>query len=293
MSHRGFAPIVLALLLSLLPSLGMAQATPIANAPSMNPFEIAVPVGNLPLPEADVWLLRYTLEPGGSVPLLHQPGLTLLLVERGEVTLITDGPVTLTNTLSSPQPVAATTPAGATTLGGDQGALVPGDTRLGMTNTTVEQSQVLVLKVFAPEFKRRANIPTGIPTIMPSGVTVQPISHGSASFEGAAGVIVIERTAVDAGQSAVSGIVNGVEVGALERGAARVTCMSGRNGIFPRILTNYNQIALASQVPLNPRATVNLSANDGYLSTEGSLVWRSTSDEPLVVLRAMVYGIDS
>jgi hypothetical protein len=292
MAHRRSVSHVLALLLALMPVMSVgAQATPTTDVPAR--MTIAVPVDDLPSPAAEVWLLRYIIEPGGSVPQLNQSGPTLIAVEQGEVTLITDGPVTLKNALGSPTPVTATSPAGATNLGESQGALVPSDTRLGMTNNADQQSQVLVLKVFSPDKKRRASIPSGIPTVTPSRVTVQPISNGPVSFSGSSGVLMIERDVVEARQSTVSGIYSGVEVGALEGGEARVIFMDGQNWFRPRILTNYADAAMGGPMPLNPGATINLSANDGFMSMEGSLVWRSISDEPLIIIRGVASSIPS
>lgn len=291
MSHRGCVPYVLALLLTLMPVLTAAQATPGTGAPAR--MVIAVPVSDLPRPAAEVWLLRYILDPGVSLPEIQQVGPTLVVVEQGEVALTSDGPVTLKNTLGTPPPKAATSPAGSTTLNVGEGALISGGAQLGMQNDSDQQSQLLVLKVFSPDQKKLANIPTGIPTFASFGVTIQPIANGPASFAGGAGVLVIEQDVVGAHRSTVSGTFNGVEVGALEGGEARAVFMSGSNWLWPRILTDYPDCAVGGPVPLHHGAALELTADDGYMSMKGSLTWRSNSDEPLIILRAVVSSIES
>jgi hypothetical protein len=251
---------------------------------------IGVPVQDLPTPEAEVWLLRYTLDPGASLTELQQVGPTLLLVEQGEVTLTSDGPLTFRSQTATRSPVAPTPSTGSTTVAAGEGAFIAGGTRLGVRNDTAQQSRLLVLKVFAPDQKHLADIP-GLRTTAPSGVTVQPISNGPAPFPGGSGFLVIERDVVDAGQSAVSGIYSGVEVGAVEGGMARVMFLDGQNWFRPRILADYAEAAVGGPVPLHPRATLELTADDGFMSRQGSLVWRSTGNDPLVIIRGVAASI--
>lgn len=293
MSHRISPPMLLSVLVALSPFIAMAQASPESDASAITPFTIAVPVDNLPTPEAEVWLVRYILEPGGSIPQLNQPGPTLAVVEQGDITLITDKPVKLKNTLYLSPPSSVDRPKGATMLGEGEGALIPAETRLGITNTSDLQSRVLVLKVFSPEQKRRANIPTGIPTYMPSDVIVQPVSHGLVSFNDGAGVLVMERRVINPGRSTVGGVFNGVVIGALERGEARATFLDGSNWMWPNILTDYEKSAIGGPVPLNPGAIIDLSTGDGFTSKNGYLTLRSTGEEPLVIVRAVASAIGS
>ncbi len=42
---------------------------------------------------------------------------------------------------------------------------------------------------------------------------------------------------------------------------------------------------------VKPGATVELETSDGYVCNDGSITWRATGDEPLVVLRAQLIPV--
>jgi hypothetical protein len=181
--------------------------------------------------------------------------------------------------------------ASDTTLRPTEGALIPDGTLMSMRNNSDQQARLLVLLVSSREQKTSVDGSDASPAADASGVNVQQISSGHVTFPAWSGVLLIEREVVGTNRSAASSTHNGIEVGALEQGRAQVLFMIGSTLLQPGMLSIPDDATPAAPVEIDAGSTNELAAGDSYSSLGSSLVWRSTGEEPLVVLRAVVVPI--
>lgn len=276
------------MLLAFLPLLdAAAQSTPAPGSPME--MQMAVTVDAVPK-DAEVWFLRFFLEPGAQLPAGPLPGSTLVLVESGEVTLSSDQPMMLKRASATMPGTPISAPAGDTTLRAGEGALITEGAETGAHNAGAEQARLLVLLISSPE-REVSGGSSATPAAQATGVRVQLVSVGRVTFPEGSGVILVERDLVKPYGSTVSSTHNGIELGAIEQGRAHVNVLMGENRVRPGILNATATTGNREPVPFEMGSTQELTAGDGYTSLDGSLTWRSTSEEPLIVLRAVVFVI--
>ena len=90
--RRPFSLLTVLLLLLTQATSALAQATPETTPAGDYDVLAEMRVDTLPTPHAEVWFIRFSLEPGGSLPLGKQLGPTILYVESGDLTVIAGAP---------------------------------------------------------------------------------------------------------------------------------------------------------------------------------------------------------
>lgn len=289
----------LGLVLLLLPLVGFStlltagaqglSATPVTGSGPIGVLT-TFPVDVLPGPHAEVWFLRMTLDPGGLLPPNPQSGPTLIYVERGEITLVSNQTVTVSpaRETATLEAVSASPEAAEfqTVLHTGESALVSGGATLAAKNDADQPATFLALLMFSALDEASES---GEDTQEPVGLTTKGISVANAEFPAVPGTIVIERIQVAAGETLQSeptfilGTI-GLELGALEQGSAKVTFTTRSSWLWPNMLGG----DLQELQPLDLTATAVLTDGDGYSTANGWSSWTVTSAEPLVVLRAVI-----
>ena len=290
---------VLSLLVALLlvltpPRMTSAQGLPATPVPGVAPTGVLAEfaIESLPTPHAEVWFLRMSLDPDGTVPLGPQAGPTVLYAESGQLALATDGPMTLGG-------AAAIAAAGSATLEGatetllDAGSsvLVPEGTSVAVKTAVGKPATFLFLLMYPAEREGESEEPSDEPV----GLTQQGLSVGTAEFPLGPGTLTVERVVVAAAGTMATDIQPpegiwpgwmGIELGAVETGAAEVVFESRtlQNLTWPAMATG--GMAEPEQVPLT--ATVQIGQGGGYAAFNSTLSWTATGDGPLTVLRAVV-----
>jgi hypothetical protein len=241
-----------------------------------------VQVDALPSPHAEVWFLRFTLEPGGSLPLDVQIGPTVLVVEAGELTLVTDQPVEIDGSA----PMATPAPGGGThetvaTAG--QVAYVRENTTLATRNDGDTPASVLALLTFSPERETEAmnQQPSGTPPAEPVGMTQMAIGLTAAEFPEGPGTITIERVVLAPDATARTDVPDGAIAGGVERGGVTVRIESGHGFVWPGLM----QPVGPGGNPEGPRRTEvgagdtgDLVATDGFGFWDAGVDWQAGSD---------------
>jgi hypothetical protein len=281
-------------MLALAPLAATAQGVPASPVPGEAPTGVLAEfeIDELPTPHAEVWFLRMGLDPDGTAPLGRQAGPTVLYVESGQLTLETDGPVTL-GAEAATGAAGPATPTGANETLLDAGAsvLVSEGTSVSARNAAGEPATFLVLLMYPAEREGEDDGPSDEPV----GFTQQGLSVGTAEFPPAPGTLTVERVVVALAGTMATDIQPpegvwpgwmGIELGAVETGSAEVVFES-------RTLQNLTWPGMATGGRVEPEAvpltaTVRLAQGDGYAAFNSALSWTSTGDEPLTVLRAVV-----
>ena len=291
MIRRRFAPsLLVVLLLALTPLPTSAQGLPATPVPTGAPTGVLAQhaIAELPTPHAEVWFLRMGLEPGGSLPAGKQIGPVVAYAEMGELTLVSDRPVTVSTAgdTATPAAISATPGAGEfeTVLRPGESVLVEDGTTLTAENNADEPTSFLMVFIYAAEREGESGESGGEPV----GFTQQGISVANAEFPAGPGTLTMERIVVEPGDSLASDSghgmgVGGVDLGAIEQGSADVTFATGSSWRWPHILNQFED-----REPIEPGATVGLAAGDGYSTYDGSSSWVVTSDEPLILLRVVI-----
>jgi hypothetical protein len=266
-----------------------AQGVPATPVPGEAPTGVLAqfPIDALPTPHAEVWFLRTGLEPGGILPAGKQIGPLVMYVESGTLTLVTDQPVTVSTASQSVTPGAAAAPAAnefQTVLRPGDSVLVDDGTMLTVTNDKDEPSTFLVVAIYAAEREGES----GEGGAEPIGLTQQGVAIGIAEFPAGPGTLAIERAVVEPGDTLENDSghgmgINGIELGAIEQGSIEATFEMGSSWLWPQILTTFGD-----RQPIDPGATIEMTAGDGYYTFDGSSTWTVTGDEPLVVLRVVI-----
>jgi hypothetical protein len=293
MAHRRVTLLVVgALLLGLAPLLtARAQGIPATPVPGSAPTGVLAEfeIDELPTPHAEVWFIRMSLEPNGSVPLGELIGPMLLFIESGRLTVTADGPITP----GGAQAADAPDPEGTT-----EQVLQTGDSVLageGVSasagNATGEPVTFLVLLMYPAEREGEG----GDSMEEPVGLSQQGVSVGAAEFLPVPATLTLERVVVEPGETMASDTSTsqgrgpgwmGMELGAIETGSAEVVFegRSFQNLTWPAMMTSTNP--QPTQVPLT--ATAQLGQGDGYSAFGSTLSWVATGAEALTVLRIVV-----
>jgi hypothetical protein len=291
MIGQRFAPFLLVGLLPLTPLLTTsAQGLPATPVPGSAPTGVLAefPIDALPTPHAEVWFLRMGLEPGGSLPAGKLIGPVVAHVESGELTVVTDRPVTVSTAGETASPgAAAASPAAEgveTVLRPGESVLVDDGATLTASNNGDEPTTFLIVLMYAAEREEGSGEGGGEPI----GLTQQGISVATAEFPAGPGTLTMERVIVEPGDTLESdsgrGLgIGGVDLGAVEQGSAGVTFEMGSSWLWPDILNEFQD-----RQPIDPGATIELTAGDGYSTYDGSSTWTVTGDEPLVLIRVVV-----
>lgn len=267
---------------------GPAPATPVpGTAPLGVLTTFALP--ELPTPHAEVWFLRMGLEPGGSLPADMQIGPTVVYVERGELTLGTDRPVTRSGGVpdATAGAAVASPSSGAeleTIVRVGESVLIEDGTALSASNTTNEPATFLAVFMFSGTREGEGQESSAEPV----GLSQRGISVAAAEFPAGPGAITMERVQVAPGETMESDSghgrgIEGLELGAIEQGTAETTFQTGSSWLWPQILIEFQE-----RQPIDPGATIDLAMNDGYSISDGSATWTVTSTDPLIVLRVIL-----
>jgi quercetin dioxygenase-like cupin family protein len=283
-------PLLAVLLLVLMPPLtSSAQGSMATPVPGDSPIGVLTefPIDVLPTPHAEVWFMRYGLEPGGTLPAEQLIGPFVAYVESGELTLVTDQPPTVLTAGDSAAPAFGVTASPVSefemVLHMGESALVDDGTTLTASNDTNEPLTLLVVYIFAAERETASGEGSE-----PVGLTQQGISIARAEFPARAGTLSMERIVVEPGDTlqhdSGQGMgIGGIELGAIEQGSVEATFMMGSSWWWPSILHQFND-----PQPIDPGATVSLTAGDGYYTFDGSSTWVVTGEEPLILLRVVI-----
>ncbi len=261
---------------------GPAPATPVpGTAPLGVLATFSLP--ELPTPHAEVWFLRMGLEPGGSLPADMQIGPTVVYVESGELTLGTDRPIT---TPATPGAAAASPSAMEieTIVRTGDSVLIGDGTRLSARNTTNEPATFLAVFMFSGT-REGEEEESGLE---PVGLSQRGISVAAAELPTGPGTITMERVQVAPGETMESdsghGLgIDGLELGAIEQGTAETTFQTGSSWLWPQMLVEFHD-----RQPIDPGATIDVVAADGYSIFDGSATWAVTSTDPMIVLRVVI-----
>lgn len=292
---RTMLTVLSVLLLGLMPLVATAQgmpplpATPVpGEAPVGVLAEFTVP--ELPTPHAEVWFLRFSLEPGGSLPEETQIGPVIAYVESGTLTLDSNAAVEVA---SASTPEAGATPAGITrtVLQAGDSVSIPAGTTMYVSNTSEQPVTFLVLLMYAAE--REGSMAQGADE--PVGLSQMGVSIGTAEFMPIPASVRIERVVIEPGATVEPGTnasemkfpgYLGMEVGAVETGSAEVVLNSGSmsNMTWPGMATS--GMPQPEMVPLT--ATVQLATGDAYSFGGSTLTWTNSGGEPLTILRVVI-----
>lgn len=258
----------------------LAQATPADSSMREPPvaMRVATILPDLPGALSDMHLSQHTLASGVSVPPTLFTGPTLVLVRSGSVRLTSDVPVVFRRASETGQPEAIRVPNEGIEMRAGEGALVPEPADTSLANTGDEAADIGVLTITS----------LGTETVEPystPGVTMVGMGASPLPFRSGPAITIVEQVVMQPARSGYSSTFQGVEIGSVERGQARVLCQSGTTRVLPGPLTD------SGVMEIEPGATIDLATGDGYTSHDGSLVWRSTGEEPLVICRAQVIPI--
>jgi quercetin dioxygenase-like cupin family protein len=189
------------------PAVGWAQegspaASPdAATAPGAEPL-IETTIDDAPLPPAFVRLLRITMEPGSSVPRRSHPGPKVDRVESGTLTVLAEGPTTVTTADGAPATDAPVDEAFTLTAG--QTVTLPAETVYSFRNDGDEAVELLTVVILPAGHQRPPGIsyPDGDPPEDAyEGVANQVLGDGVATlFPGEPLVVTLDRLTLGAGE---------------------------------------------------------------------------------------------
>ncbi len=281
-TRRRWFPILLAPSLALLliaPTAGQGS-TPILTEGQPTGVLAQVQVDALPSPHAEVWFLRFMLEPGGSLPLDVQIGPTVIVVESGELTLVTDQPVEIDGNLPMATPATGdgTYETVATTR---QVVYVHEDTSLAVRNDGDAAVSMLALLTFSPERETEAMNQQSGPPAEPVGLTQMPIGLTAAEFRAGPGTITIERVVLDPNATARTDVQGGAIAGGIERGSVEVAPDAGHGFVWPdsmQPLGPQGGSEAPRRVDVEPGDSGELVANDGFGFWNAGLDWQAGND---------------
>lgn len=137
---------ILHVLLTLSPVAAMGQTIGSDEENAILPdYMIAVPIEDLPRPDAQMWMFWLTMQPGAEFTPTPEMSTTLLLVEEGSVAVTNDSPIVVrTSGDISPPLTVVTDDAGYSLTAGD-GALLAETSNMRLSNTGSEIAEVAML----------------------------------------------------------------------------------------------------------------------------------------------------
>lgn len=254
-----------------------------------------VQVAALPSPSAEVWFIRFFLDPGGSLPLDKQIGPTVIVVESGALTVTTNQPVEVSGSnIATPVTTAGMHETMATA---GQTVYVHEDTSLALRNNGGQRVAFLGLLTFSGEREVEAAgaeegaEAAGTPPAQPVGFSQQPLGVTQAQFPQGPGTITIERIALKAGVNARTDLTNGAMTGGVEHGSATINLDSGTCFIWPSMMSQVFGASGGQSAPENKRIvsgqSADLAGNDAFGCFGGVVTWSAGADGA-TVLRAVI-----
>jgi hypothetical protein len=244
-----------------------------------------VHVDQLPVPHAEVWFIRFALEAGGSLPLDLQIGPTVAVIERGELTLVTDQPVEVDGAAAAPGGTGGMLETVATA---GQVVYVHEDTVLAVRNDGDAPVSFLTLLTFSGvrEVEAMEQEPAGTP-VEPVGFTQQPLGVTRAEFPEGPGTITIERVVLNPDATARTDVPGGAIAGGVERGGVAFTLDSGDGFLWAGMMQPLGPEG-GTEEPrreeVGPGDTGELTANDGFGFWDASIDWRAGGDGVTMVM---------
>ena len=221
-------------------------------------------VDALPGGDAEVWLGRLEIDPGGIVPDRLQTGPVLLYVESGLVSVTSDVPL---EGMVGGERIADMQPdytcpcqqlhgesagwSGSLSVATGQSTLVPANATQGLANNGTVPASVLVLAVGA-----------ALPIDGQEGVSVETLATtGDVALTGGAFTLTIERATIAGGESVEQVRTSVVELGAVESGAVEAEVGAGDVQAY--------------------------DAGDSYIFAGGNVTW-TAGDDPVTILSAVI-----
>jgi hypothetical protein len=180
---------------------------------------------------------------------------------------------------------------GSLEFGSGQSLLVPEASTIGLRNDDDQPATVMVLSVFTGEQEVKAA--EAAPDEEPVGVLTFPISVGIATFQDGPHTMSIERTTIAAGAALETASAGGIDLGALEAGAAEVTFHTGTSMLWPGMLMPAAveataEMAAPDRVNVSPGSTQALTTGDAWVMADGTATWAAGDEEAVVILHARV-----
>lgn len=283
--------LALHLLLALLPITAAAQVRGSDEERAILPdFMIAVPIDELPRPDAQIWLFWLTLQPGATLPSQPGPGSAMLLVEKGSVMVTGDTSITVRR--RGDDGPATTLARGATdlVLSAGDGALLADNARMGLTNPGSGIAEVLM---FIISSARNVNTIASMPPFqdLPGSVRLLPLSFGEALFPEGSGVLIMERHGYPQDTHAFTSTFQGVELGAIVYGSAEVYFERGSGLIWHGVFGALDIPGFPRTQPVGQGERAAIESGDGYSGQDASLHWQADEGDRMVVVRAQVVPI--
>lgn len=242
----------------------------------------------LPVGKISTWFLRQRLEPGADLSPLDHFGTALMMVDAGEVTLTGTASGVTVHTGASWE----TAPEGigdGIRLGPGNGVLVEDGATISIRNDGEDAASVLLLDVYnqssVPDYRWPSDRPA-------SGVEVQAVgyTHQLLIAQGPA-ILVLEHDIVPGGGSGYSSTFEGIEIGGIDAGRARIGVQRGTTWVTPQLLETWERIVVPGAKQVSEGEHTTLSASDGYAAQDAALTWRAGDDGPLEILRAQVIPV--
>jgi quercetin dioxygenase-like cupin family protein len=243
-------------------------------------------------PDVEVWLVRFLLDPGASVPPSTDLWVSLAFVEQGELTFTVEGPGEVIRFGGQTEALQANDDVPVDVVLGPGDTLRAGTgTRTGVRNDGAARASVLDFLVFSPiEEDEVAEVEEDeVPVEQLSGVTPQGLSVGLATLPQGPGRFTIERVTIEPGDAIAPYQISGAEVGVVEQGTLRLSVDSGQVWVWPNMLHRTDADGMPSPETIESESRRTLQPGDGYvLSTAASETWQVEGTEPVVILRGVV-----
>jgi hypothetical protein len=285
LSRRRFAVMTAALpaLLAVAPALAQGSTPVVVEA---GPAGVLgqVQVGALPSPRAEVWFLRFMLDPGGSMPGDLQIGPTVAVIESGELALVTDQPVEIDG--DAPMATAAADAEGEWTTIATAGQVVyvHEDTMLAVRNDGDAPVSFLTLLTFSPERETEsmnAGEAAGTPPAEPVGFSQEPVGLTVAEFPEGPGTITIERIVLESSETARTDVPGGAIAGGVEQGSLAITLDAGNGFLWPDMMEPLGPAGgdqAPERIDLASGDSGALAARDGFGCWDAGIDWQAGGD---------------
>jgi hypothetical protein len=255
-----------------------------------------VQVEALPSPDAEVWFIRFFLEPGGSLPLDMQIGPTVAVVESGAMTFTSDAPLEVSGGMAA-TPVAIGAGMQDTVVTAGQTVYVHEDTTIAVRNDGDETASMLALLTFSPQRETEAMEAaeaSGTP-MEPIGFSQEPLGVTRAAFPEGPGTITIERVALQPGETARMDVPAGAAVGGVEQGGATLTPDAGTCYLWPGIMEPVGPEGGAQgpeRTDLGAGDTGELAAGDAFGCWDAGIDWQA-GEEGATIIQARVTPVEA
>ncbi len=227
-----------------------------------------------------MWFIRYSLDPGGTLPPEMQIGPAMAYVESGELTVTSDQPIRQID-------IASASAATEVVVAGDQAVYLPENATIAARNDGDDPVVFDVLMTFAPEREVEA-MESATPSGEPQGLTLLGGGVTQVSFPEGPGVIRITRVTLEAGMTVPYDATDGALAGWVEQGSATVTVESGSCNIL-RPVPGGGDVDIEQVGPDQPggETSTDLAVDDGFGCGNAVMSWQ-VGDAGMIVLIAEV-----